>query len=333
MIQIPSGLPSLPSSSSSPADSPKSTTSQGTTVTIAPSMDVNPDIANLEDAAAPRGKPPKLFDEDTYKTQLKNFKVKLAGIEKDPKQFNDEFVREMRETLLPYLRAQEVVKFGYDLQVNKKKSTLPLIETIESPIKAILNQKANGTKQLTIVASDAVKFLNKQASDLGITGTGLKRLGLASRRPRKGETLPMNSVLLNQLDKGHLNVVTKKGNQVLKQKNISDAFKRIVNAVMKSGTFEADDYKKIEDIEIPSVNQFIIQSDAVIPPDTPYKTTSDHVKDVKSRYNILVGQLASGNSGRIVREEMKEILKEMWRLKQITFKAYKSRVNGLKDFE
>jgi hypothetical protein len=94
--------------------------------------------------------------------------------------------------------------------------------------------------------------------------------------------------------------------------------------------FKIDDYNKLNNTE-KKVVEHIINLLRLDIPAKMERVLSDENYTLKSRYEILVGQLSAGNFGSELIKELKDVLKKMKINKIITPKKYNDLIKTLND--
>ncbi len=140
-------------------------------------------------------------------------------------------------------------------------------------------------------------------------------------------------VLLPHFMKGNVKVYgsTKKAANV-SYNNASPAFLRIVRDVVDSGTFQTADYNAVDPKEARYVNEFIRFAKPLIPNGTHFTASNaSDIYELRKRYQVLVGELAAGNHGQMIKDEMIGILRDLQRLKAISVSKVQNLIKGLKE--
>lgn len=114
--------------------------------------------------------------------------------------------------------------------------------------------------------------------------------------------------------------------------NASKHFLNIVRDIVDSGTFKAEDYARLDKKESHAANIFIKASKPLIPTNVSFDTsTAGDIHDLRERYQVLVGELSAGNHGKLIKEEMIEILQKLRRLKAIYPAKVRDLIKGLNE--
>jgi hypothetical protein len=135
-----------------------------------------------------------------------------------------------------------------------------------------------------------------------------------------------------QLIKGHIRLYNKSGRPVVSRSNVSPSFQRIAKDIVERNTFEADDYSNVDPKESADVNKFIESTKPIQPRNINRLSNADTVWQLKKRYEVLVGELSAGNHGKLVRDEMETILRNLIRLHAMNQDKGRELIRSLRDF-
>lgn len=174
-----------------------------------------------------------------------------------------------------------------------------------------------------------------QLYKVNLEGTGLKR---GRGRPRKGEHVykpprpknpPRDKVKLHWSDKvmhGDNNYMLRNpflngriayypfgaNMQQITIRTPSAHALKIIRDMIETGTFDKADYDRLMKDEGDKMNRIIKQSNIVIPHDVELKGYhNEEVADLRQRYKILIGEITAGNKGKLVLDEMRDILRQL----------------------
>lgn len=142
-----------------------------------------------------------------------------------------------------------------------------------------------------------------------------------------------NYVLFPAFLNGNIRLYNK-GNRtpIVSQSNASAAFLRIVRDIIEHNTFEASDYKLIGPKEAHSVNLFIKRTKPILPKSIGIDTSNaGNINELRKRYQVLVGELAAGNRGDMIKDEMANILHNLRALRAINAGKVNNLISGLDD--
>lgn len=172
-----------------------------------------------------------------------------------------------------------------------------------------------------------------EMSGLGVADIKSPRVVFRSRKSGNDDlTRNQIYVMEPQLMRGHLRAYNRSGRPAISRSNISPAFARIVQDIVERNTFEPDDYSSLEAKESADANQFISLTKPIQPRNIDRLSNADTVWQLKKRYEVLVGQLSSGNTGKLVRDEMESILRTLIRLHAMNKDKGLSLIRALRDF-
>lgn len=149
-----------------------------------------------------------------------------------------------------------------------------------------------------------------------------------------GHTVPKGKLYLMQpqLLRGHIRLYNKSGRPVLTRANVSPAFQRIAKDIVERNTFEPEDYANVDPKESADVNRFIEATKPIVPRGVNRLGNADTVWKLKKRYEVLVGELSAGNSGKLVLDEMEAILRSLIRLHAINENKAGDLIRALRKF-
>ena len=135
-----------------------------------------------------------------------------------------------------------------------------------------------------------------------------------------------------QLIRGHIRLYNKSGRPVVSRSNVSPAFQNIARDIVERNAFEADDYKNLDPKETADANMFIQSTMPIQPRNINRLANSDTIWKMKKRYEVLVGEMAAGNDGKIVRDEMSEILKNLVRMHAMGESKGRDLIKALREY-
>jgi hypothetical protein len=145
----------------------------------------------------------------------------------------------------------------------------------------------------------------------GIVGIGLnsderKKVHWAHRRSHADRYFVMYPAFRN----GNVRFYASPKNQaVVSYNNASPHFLNIVRDVIDTGTFKTSDYSTLTPAESTAAHTFIKWAKPIIPRGAQFNTTdAGELFDMRNRYKVLVGELAAGNHGQAIKDEMMDIL-------------------------
>lgn len=174
-----------------------------------------------------------------------------------------------------------------------------------------------------------------QKEGSSIKGKGLERAGskVTFKHRRTDANKGDHYVLIAPYLKGNIKLFTSlKRPSEVSYNNASPAFLQIVKDIVERGTFEGSDYKNLKSEESRAANEFIRITKPLIPNNVVLHlaNTSD-IYELRKRYQVLVGELAAGNHGKLIKEEMIGILRDLQRLKAISIAKVDQLIKGLKE--
>lgn len=223
----------------------------------------------------------------------------------------------------------------YKEDSEKNRSTPFKILTVEAN-KMPFKVKGKEHEPININVERALTEYSKEI--LGIEGTGLKR---GRGRPRIHPPKPSNrfnrpfknpsrsNVKLHWSDK----VMSGDNNYVLRNPFLNGRIAyypyganmkqivirtpsahalKMVRDMVETGTFDKADYNRLMKDEGDKMNRIIKQSNVVIPHDIELKGYHhEEVADLRQRYKVLIGEITAGNHGKLVLNEMRDILRQL----------------------
>lgn len=183
------------------------------------------------------------------------------------------------------------------------------------------------------------------SSRVGVNGT-ISGLGVSEDPDKIGSTRVVyrssknpNSVargqlylMQPQLIRGHIRLYNKSGRPVVSRSNVSPAFQNIARDIVERNAFEADDYKNLDPKETADANMFIQSTMPIQPRNINRLANADTIWKMKKRYEVLVGEMAAGNDGKIVRDEMSEILKNLVRMHAMGESKGRDLIKALREY-
>jgi hypothetical protein len=158
------------------------------------------------------------------------------------------------------------------------------------------------------------------------------RVVFASRKAPPYVTRGQLYLMLPQLLKGHIRLYNRSGRPVVSRSNVSPSFQRIAKDIVERNTFEADDYSTLEDKETADANKFIEATRPMQPRNINRLSNADTIWQLKKRYEVLVGELSAGNTGKLVRDEMETILRSLMRLNAMSINKGRDLIKSLREF-
>lgn len=199
-------------------------------------------------------------------------------------------------------------------------------------------------------AVDVITSLKRAIKDIsnsrvGVNGT-ISGLGVSEDPDKIGSTRVVyrssknpNSVakgqlylMQPQLIRGHIRLYNKSGRPVVSRSNVSPAFQSIARDIVERNAFEADDYKNLDPKETADANMFIQSTLPIQPRNINRLANADTIWKMKKRYEVLVGQMAAGNDGKIVRDEMADILKNLIRMHAMAESKGRDLIKALREY-
>ena len=135
-----------------------------------------------------------------------------------------------------------------------------------------------------------------------------------------------------QLIRGHIRLYNKSGRPVVSRSNVSPAFQNIARDIVERNAFEADDYKNLDPKETADANMFIQSTMPIQPRSINRLANADTIWKMKKRYEVLVGEMAAGNDGKIVRDEMADILKNLVRMHAMGESKGRDLIKALREY-
>lgn len=161
---------------------------------------------------------------------------------------------------------------------------------------------------------------------------GSSRVVYKSNKGGNGVAKGQLYLMLPQLIKGHIRLYNKSGRPVVSRSNVSPSFQRIAKDIVDRNTFEADDYSNVDPKESADVNKFIEATKPIQPRNINRLSNADTVWQMKKRYEVLVGELSAGNTGKLVRDEMETILRNLIRLHALNQDKGRELIRSLREF-
>lgn len=149
-----------------------------------------------------------------------------------------------------------------------------------------------------------------------VMGQGVKKTGV--RKYNSEENFGKFNLSLKALRKGNLTIYRPSSNHVLiNRKNISPRLIKMINEIRSKMKFELEDYDNLKKSEQMVIDQIINLLRMDYPPKMR-RTLDEEVWNLKQRYEILISEINAGNDGKLVRDELKEVLAKLKELKVIT---------------
>lgn len=323
------GAPSSPSSSSSSSSAPSS-----------PSSDELPPLqVDLYNKDTKEGK-----DAQDLAAELMNLahqKQKEAGVS-EKKQI----------TIQSYTVDSNDMPHGYDsrliIKFNAKNNAYQFDRKLKSGSTKSLRFYPDPDTGINVIRSLIIAINHVKQNEYNpntkkgeTTGLGLKsdevnvsspRVIFTSRKDgrlvKKGQLYVMEPSLY----KGHIRLYNKSGRPVVSRSSVSPSFQRIVKDIVERNTFEPDDYSTLDPKETPDANKFIQATKPIQPRNIDRLSNADTIWQLKKRYEVLVGELSSGNTGKLVRDEMETILRSLIRLHALNIDKGRQLIKSLREF-
>jgi len=139
-------------------------------------------------------------------------------------------------------------------------------------------------------------------------------------------------VMRPQLIKGHVRLYNRSGRPIVSRSTVSPPFQRLVRDIVELNTFESDDYSNIDPKEAADVNSFIAATKPIQPRNIDRLSNADTIYQLKKRYEVLVGELSAGNTGKLVRDEMETILRSLIRMNSMNADKGRELIRSLRAF-
>lgn len=153
-----------------------------------------------------------------------------------------------------------------------------------------------------------------------VTGQGVKKTGV--RKYNSEQNFGKYNLSLKALRKGNLTIYRPSSNHVLiNRKNISPRLIKMINEIRSKMKFELEDYDNLKKSEQMVIDQ-IINLLRMTYPDGMRRALDEISWNLKQRYEILISELNAGNTGKLVKDELKEVLAKLKELKIITKRKY-----------
>jgi hypothetical protein len=106
----------------------------------------------------------------------------------------------------------------------------------------------------------------------------------------------------------------------------------MITDIIERNTYEADDFSHLEPKEVADFNRFVALTMPIQPRGIDRLSNADSIWQMKKRYEVLVGELSAGNSGKLVRDEMANLLRGLIRLRAMSPDKGKQLIKELRDF-
>lgn len=269
---------------------------------------------------------------------------------------NKSFKPSQSVSITPYKRDKTVYGNNVRMYINKKRNgfytftvraktsrTLPDRETNSMTINTfpIKDSELSVPLSLTLALGRISAGEYDPSAKVGATtGLGIgdtegiksERVVYAMRKDGKYIKKGQLYVLEPQLMRGHVRLYNKSGHPVVSRSNASPSFQRLVQDIVERNTFEPDDYSSVDPKESADVNEFIKATKPMKPRGINRLANADAVWQLKKRYEVLVGELAAGNSGKLVRDEMETILRSLIRLHAMSEIKGRDLIKSLREF-
>lgn len=160
-----------------------------------------------------------------------------------------------------------------------------------------------------------------------LEGQGIKKTGV--RKYNSDQNFGKYNLSLKALRKGNLTIYRPSSNHILiNRKNISPRLIKMINEIRGKMKFELEDYDNLKKAEQMVIDQII----NLLRMDYPAKmrrTLDEEVWNLKQRYEILISEINAGNDGKLLKDELKDVLAKLKELKVITKRKHDFIVNAL----
>ncbi len=161
-----------------------------------------------------------------------------------------------------------------------------------------------------------------------IQGQGIKKI-TGVRKYNSEENFGNYNISLKALRKGNLTIYRPASNHVLiNRKNMSPRLIKMINEIRSKMKFELEDYDNLKKSEQMIIDQIINLLRMDYPPKMR-RTLDEEVWNLKQRYEILISEINAGNDGKLVKDELKEVLAKLKENKVITKRKYDFIVNAI----
>lgn len=252
---------------------------------------------------------------------------------------------------------------GYYDQIKDQKmgNTMPdFNETVKSDIKDILIKILRYNPDAVIYGAPN-NYIKKPTSDhklIILTENGVDNLVFAKKNKEGGfnklkddhlrKTIELNLTKPKDLnivgqgladDKIYIdlkddNLVVKRSskakNKLIYLTDISPLLKKTILQMQKDKSFDLDIYDVLKASEKQVINKLI----TLLKLDTPDRVKSsiqDTIFNLKNRYEILLGEMRAGNDGKIVSDELKQVVIKLYDLKAIGLRKKNAILNALNE--
>jgi hypothetical protein len=160
-----------------------------------------------------------------------------------------------------------------------------------------------------------------------IQGQGVKKTGV--RKYNSDQNFGKFNLSLKALRKGNLTIYRPSSNHVLiNRKNISPRLIKMINEIREKMKFELEDYDNLKKAEQMVIDQ-IINLLRMTYPEGMRRALDESNWNLRQRYEILIGELNAGNDGKLVKDELKDVLFKLKENKVITKRKHDFIVNAL----
>jgi hypothetical protein len=160
-----------------------------------------------------------------------------------------------------------------------------------------------------------------------LQGQGIKKTGV--RKYNSEQNFGKYNLSLKALRKGNLTIYRPASNHILiNRKNISPRLIKMINEIRGKMKFELEDYDNLKKAEQMVIDQII----NLLRMDYPAKmrrTLDEEVWNLKQRYEILISEINAGNDGKLVKDELRDVLFKLKELKVITKRKHDFIVNAI----
>ena len=164
-------------------------------------------------------------------------------------------------------------------------------------------------------------------------GLGLSELSPNVHWAQRVDKADKNFVMYPTWVRGNIRLYTTgKHRAAVSHNKASKAFLNMVADIVNRGTFEQADYAALEPGETQAANTFIKVAMPIVPSGVRFSVGNvSDINALRKRYKVLVSELAAGNQGQMIREEMAGILRSLQRLKAMPKSKVDQLISGLND--
>jgi hypothetical protein len=162
-----------------------------------------------------------------------------------------------------------------------------------------------------------------------LAGEGIADKKTGVRKYNSEQNFGKYNLSLKALRKGNLTIYRPASNHILiNRKNISPRLIKMINEIREKMKFELEDYDNLKKAEQMVIDQII----NLLRMDYPAKmrrTLDEEVWNLKQRYEILISEINAGNDGKLVKDQLKDVLAKLKELKVITKRKHDFIVNAI----